>query len=147
MSGFTPGRALRRRRSREFQPRFVMCGRFTYKLTWEELVRLYGLTMDQPARNTQARFNVCPTDPIDTVIECDGARGLVPMRWGLIPRWWSKPIKELKAATFNARAETVGTKPFFRDVFQADAVPNSCIGIFRVANDAGRQTALVLHGA
>jgi hypothetical protein len=29
---------------------FVMCGRFIYKLTWEELVRLYRLTLDQPAR-------------------------------------------------------------------------------------------------
>lgn len=95
-----------------------MCGRFTYKLTWEELVRLYGLTLDQPSRNTEARYNVCPTDPIDTVIEHDGRRELMPMRWGLIPRWWSKPVKELKAATFNARAETVETKPFFRDAFK-----------------------------
>lgn len=30
----------------------VMCGRSTYKLTWEEIVRLYRLTLDQPARNT-----------------------------------------------------------------------------------------------
>jgi putative SOS response-associated peptidase YedK len=49
-----------------------MCGRFTYKLTWEELVRLYRLTLDQPARNTQARYNVCPTDPVDTIVERDG---------------------------------------------------------------------------
>ena len=49
-----------------------MCGRFTYKLTWEELVRLYRLTLDQPARNTQPRYNVCPTDPVDTVVERDG---------------------------------------------------------------------------
>jgi putative SOS response-associated peptidase YedK len=40
------------------------------------------------------------------------------MRWGLVPRWWSKPLKELRAATFNARAETVETKPFFRDAFR-----------------------------
>jgi putative SOS response-associated peptidase YedK len=40
------------------------------------------------------------------------------MRWGLVPRWWSKPVKELRAATFNARAETVETKPFFRDAFK-----------------------------
>ena len=95
-----------------------MCGRFTYKLTWEELVRLYGLTLDQPARNTQPRYNVCPTDPIDTVVENDGKRELVTMRWGLVPRWWSKTLKDVKMATFNARAETVETKPFFRDAFE-----------------------------
>ena len=91
-----------------------MCGRFTYKLTWEELVRLYRLTLDQPARNTQTRYNVCPTDPVDTIVERAGRRELVSMRWGLIPRWWSKTLKDVKMATFNARAETVETKPFFR---------------------------------
>ena len=40
------------------------------------------------------------------------------MRWGLIPRWWSKTIKDAKTATFNARAETIETKPFFRDAFR-----------------------------
>ena len=40
------------------------------------------------------------------------------MRWGLIPRWWSKTIKDAKMATFNARAETIETKPFFRDAFK-----------------------------
>jgi hypothetical protein len=40
-----------------------MCGRATYKLTWEEIVALYRLTLDQPAVNTRARFNVCPTRP------------------------------------------------------------------------------------
>jgi len=95
-----------------------MCGRFTYKLTWEELVRLYRLTLDQPPRNTQARYNVCPTDPVDTIVERDGKRELVSMRWGLIPRWWSKTLKDVKMATFNARAETVETKPFFRDAFK-----------------------------
>ena len=81
-----------------------MCGRFTYKLTWEELVRLYHLTADQPARNTQARYNVCPTDPIDTIVERDDKRELVTMRWGLVPRWWNKTLKDVKMATFNARA-------------------------------------------
>jgi putative SOS response-associated peptidase YedK len=95
-----------------------MCGRFTYKLTWEEIVRLYRLTLDQSARNTQARFNVCPTTAIDTIVEADGKRRLEPMRWGLIPAWWSKPLKELRLATFNARAETVEEKPFFRGAFK-----------------------------
>jgi putative SOS response-associated peptidase YedK len=95
-----------------------MCGRFTYKLTWPELMRLYRLTLDAPGRNPQSRYNICPTDPIDAVIEQDGKRELVPMRWGLIPSWWPKPLKELKAATFNARVETVADKPMFRDAFR-----------------------------
>jgi putative SOS response-associated peptidase YedK len=95
-----------------------VCGRSTYKLTWEEIVRLYRLTLDQPPQNTQARFNVCPTTTIDTVVSKDDKRWLLPMRWGLVPSWWSKPLKELKLATFNARAETVTDKPFFREAFK-----------------------------
>jgi putative SOS response-associated peptidase YedK len=38
--------------------------------------------------------------------------------WGHVSSWWSKPLKELKLATFNARAETVATKPMFRSAFK-----------------------------
>jgi len=95
----------------------VMCGRFTYKLTWPEIVKLYELTMDQPARNTQPRYNVCPTDPVDVVLTQEGKRACISMRWSLIPYWWNKPLKEMRMATFNARAETVTTKPMFREAF------------------------------
>ena len=40
------------------------------------------------------------------------------MRWGLVPYWWSKQLKELRLAIFNARVETVTTKPFFREPFK-----------------------------
>ena len=94
-----------------------MCGRFTRHYTWEELVRLYRLT-STPA-NIQPSYNVCPTDTVDTVrASGDGKRELVPMRWGLIPWHWKKPLKEMKLATFNARVETVAAKPMFRDAFK-----------------------------
>ncbi len=76
-----------------------MWGRSTYKLTWEEIVRLYRLTLEQPPRNTRAGYNVCPTTIIDTIVSRDGKRWLEQMRWGLVPSWWSKPLKELKLAT------------------------------------------------
>ncbi len=94
-----------------------MCGRFTYNLTWPEIVRLYRLPLDAPARNTQPRYNICPATQIDTVIG-RGARALVPMRWGIIPSWWCKPLKDMKLATFNARVETIREKPMFRRGFQ-----------------------------
>ena len=95
-----------------------MCGRFTNRLTWREIVSLYRLSVPAtPERNLPARYNICPTDTIDTVVEEDGKRDLVPMRWGLVPWWWKKRAKDVPA-TFNARAETVSEKPMFRDAFK-----------------------------
>jgi putative SOS response-associated peptidase YedK len=94
-----------------------MCGRFTRMYEWRELVELYKLTMAPPS-NLQPRFNICPTDTIDVVISGGGERTLVPMRWGLVPGWWKKPLKEMKVATFNARSDTIVDKPMFRDSFK-----------------------------
>jgi SOS response associated peptidase (SRAP) len=63
-------------------------------------------------------YNICPTDPVDVVTEREGKRDFDRMRWGLVPSWWPKTLKELRAATSNARAETVAEKPFFRDAFR-----------------------------
>ncbi len=47
-----------------------MCGRFTNRLTWSEIVALYRLSFPAtPERNLPARYNICPTDTIDAVIE------------------------------------------------------------------------------
>src|SRR5512136_379848 len=95
-----------------------MCGRFTNRLTWREIVALYRLSVPAtPERNLPARYNICPTETIDAVIEREGKRELVPMRWGLVPSWWKKTAKEAPS-TFNARAETVATKPMFRAAFK-----------------------------
>src|SRR5512143_131208 len=94
-----------------------MCARFTNRLTWREIVALYRLAVPlTPERNLPARYNICPTDTIDVVIDRGGKRDLVSMRWGLIPNWWKKGAKQMPA-TFNARTETVATKPMFRDAF------------------------------
>ena len=66
-----------------------MCGRFTVKTTWAELVALYRPTMDAPPHNLRPRYNVCPTDPVDVVTAADDKRELSTMRWGLVPWWWS----------------------------------------------------------
>jgi putative SOS response-associated peptidase YedK len=95
-----------------------MCGRFTRNYTWAQIQALYRLTAPAAIPNLQPRFNACPTDPADTIVKHDGKRELVEMRWGLVPFWWSKPLKELRLATFNARVETVTTRPFFREPFK-----------------------------
>ena len=88
------------------------------KYTWQELNALYRLAVPAAIPNMQPSYNVCPADPADVVVERDGKRELEVMRWGIVPYWWNKPLKELRLATFNARVETVTTKPFFREPFQ-----------------------------
>jgi SOS response associated peptidase (SRAP) len=86
-----------------------MCGRFTQRYTWSEVLeflRVFG-----PPRNLQPHYNIAPTMTVDAIrLDRDGKRELVPMRWGLIPAWWPKSLKEIPA-TFNARAESVADKP------------------------------------
>jgi putative SOS response-associated peptidase YedK len=89
-----------------------MCGHFTQRDTWREIHDLYDLTGS--ARNLQAHYNIAPTDTVDVVkLANGGTTELVSMRWGLIPYWWKKPLKQLPA-TFNARAEGIANKPTFR---------------------------------
>ncbi|HRF09053.1 MAG TPA: SOS response-associated peptidase [Xanthobacteraceae bacterium] len=101
-----------------------MCGRFTRQYTWAELHALYMLSVgfENERSNLQPRYNICPTTTIDAVVERDGKRAVEEMRWGLVPSWWKKTLKELPA-TFNARAETVAEKPMFRAAFKR----NRCI--------------------
>src|SRR5215510_11783055 len=94
-----------------------MCGRFVQRYTWDDIQDLYDLP-DGLAPNLPARYNIAPTDPVAIVRPAaNGATELVSMRWGLVPWWWKKPLKQLPAS-FNARAETVADKSMFRDAFK-----------------------------
>ena len=66
----------------------------------------------------RGRYNIAPTTWIDVVrLNKEGQRELISMRWGLIPVWWKKSLKEMPA-TFNARVETVAEKHMFRDAYK-----------------------------
>jgi putative SOS response-associated peptidase YedK len=102
-----------------------MCGRFTRDYTWEQVhAFLQPLTVGRPESNLQPSYNVCPTDTIDAVLPAGEFKvRLEPMRWGLVPAWWKKPLREFKLATFNARADSVTDKPIFRSAWKR----NRCI--------------------
>jgi putative SOS response-associated peptidase YedK len=94
-----------------------MCGRFTTRLTWREIVALYRLTVPaSPERHLPAHYNICPTTTIGAVMAGVAKRELVPMRWGFVPSWWKRRAEDAPA-TFNARAETVAGAPMFRSAF------------------------------
>lgn len=94
-----------------------MCGRYTHRLSWAEIVALYRLTAPAVPPNLQPRYNMAPTQQAPIVrVAAHGGAELVMARWGLIPHW----SKEAKASfsTINARAETVATKPAFRSAYR-----------------------------
>jgi putative SOS response-associated peptidase YedK len=106
-----------------------MCGRFTRQYTWQQLHALYRLTVPEAIPNFQPDYNVCPTDPADVVVSTESARELLRMRWGLVPFWWSKPLKELRLATFNARVRDRHDEAFLPRAVQDEALPDADLGL------------------
>mgnify|MGYP003340416029 CR=1 FL=1 len=61
-----------------------MCGRYTYKLSWAEIVALYRLTLpDEPPERLRPSYNVAPTQDIPFVRMEEGRRRFALARWGL----------------------------------------------------------------
>jgi putative SOS response-associated peptidase YedK len=91
-----------------------MCGRVVQKTPLSEIRVLFETVNRVP--NAAPTYNGAPTDTLPAVrLDRDGRRSLDLLRWGLVP-WWSKDIK-MGARCINAMAETVATKPAFRDAF------------------------------
>ena len=65
------------------------------------------------------RYNIAPTQPIPIIRQNpkNPVRELALLRWGLIPSW----AKDSSGAArmINARSETAGTKPAFRDALKS----------------------------
>lgn len=92
-----------------------MCGRYALTLPHEAMVQLFGAVPSNDLPEGP-RWNVCPTVQVPVVTSADGARRLVSMRWGLLPRWYETPTSG--PLIINARAETVAEKPAFRDAIR-----------------------------
>ena len=89
-----------------------MCGRFAITLPDDAMARAFQA---QPANDLPPvpRYNICPTQPVATVVSRDGARHLGPMRWGFVPHWYKTETDG--PLLINARAETIANKPAFAD--------------------------------
>jgi len=69
----------------------------------------------------QPRWNAAPTSKLPVVVSRNGERTLTLMRWGLVPgatRSWTQALK-IGRSTFNARGESLDTRPAFRAAWQA----------------------------
>lgn len=98
-----------------------MCGRIALYDEPSRLARILDAGLDPDlSDHWRPRWNLGPTSRILGVFECDGTRTLGAYRWGLVPRWAKDPAAV--KSTFNARAETVATKPMFRSAFRESRI-------------------------
>jgi putative SOS response-associated peptidase YedK len=92
-----------------------MCGRIIHTHPNEALAALFDAVPGNDLPHVP-NYNVCPTNPV-AVVTSDGGRRLRSMRWGFIPSWYKAPNDG--PLIINARADTVATKPAFRDAVRS----------------------------
>jgi putative SOS response-associated peptidase YedK len=97
-----------------------MCGRYSEEEALNE-VRLEFDAEPELFREYQPTFNIAPSyspgfEQLIVVRKESGQRALRLARWWMIPEFWKKSLRELPTS-FNARAEELATKPFFRGAF------------------------------
>ena len=103
-----------------------MCGRYASARKREELLAEFRIERDRVDESLEPDYNVAPTKPVYAVLTRgsrghgesapqDVARELRVVRWGLVP-YWAKDLK-IGSRMINARAETVDSKPAFRQAF------------------------------
>lgn len=90
-----------------------MSGRYAFTLPLDQTRQLFGVSGGDWL---QPRVNISPGMTSAVIRMTDGAREMAAMKWGLRPHWWD-PAKT-KNQPFNAPAEGIASKPFFRDAFK-----------------------------
>jgi putative SOS response-associated peptidase YedK len=122
-----------------------MCGRFTLHSPAKAIADLFGL-IGEPS--LQPRYNIAPTQPVPIIriLRANPAtrqRELVPVRWGLVPAWADDPA--IGNRLINARAETVASKPSFREAFRYRRCLVPADGFYEWTKEGGRKQPVYIR--
>ena len=108
-----------------------MCGRYANHVgamgSWEQILG------DWPGQLATG-YNLSPTQTVPVFI----TEQTLGMRWGLVPEWSKEPNSRF--ATFNARAETIASKPSFRNAWKHSRrclIP--ALGYYEWKTEAGKK--------
>jgi putative SOS response-associated peptidase YedK len=119
-----------------------MCGRFTLTLPGEVLAEAFGL---DEAPELPPRYNIAPTQEVAVVrrVPPGAPRSLAMLRWGLVPARQREPGKP--ALLINARAESLQSRPAFRDAFERRRCLVPADGFYEWQGPAGRREAWLIR--
>lgn len=119
-----------------------MCGRY-YLVTTEPELRA-EFELDAFGIDWQPRYNIAPQQLVPIIIAHRGKRSIGLVRWGLVPAW--APDESAGMKTINARAETVATKPAFREAFRYRRCIVPASGFYEWRSDPVRgKTPMAVH--
>ncbi len=117
-----------------------MCGRFTVTSPADILIEEFGLTRVSAA--FAPRFNIAPTQ-LAPVVTHFRARELELFQWGLVPSWARN--KSVGPQLINARAESLATKPAFRDAFAKRRCLVLADGFYEWKREVGRKIPMYVR--
>jgi putative SOS response-associated peptidase YedK len=90
-----------------------MCGRFTLtRQDRRELAELLGVD-ERDLRDYRPHYNIAPLQDHFVIRSRYETRQVIPARWGLVNSWAANSSSA--ASCINAKAETIETRPSFKD--------------------------------
>ena len=118
-----------------------MCGRYSIGVSPEELEEVFEAPIS--GQIALPRWNVAPTqDAPVVVVDQSGERGTRALRWGLVPRWAEDSGG---ARWINARAESVSSKPAFREAFECRRCLIPADGFYEWVQRGARKQPYWIH--
>ncbi|MBI1340068.1 SOS response-associated peptidase [bacterium] len=129
-----------------------MTGRFFRReIPWAEYTAATGLVPPAGVGPPEAQWNIAPTQAAPVFRRSwpgvytgeyapSGALSVTPAFWGLVPTWWTKPLKEKTFTSFTARAETAATSTAFSGAYRHGRCLVPASGYYVWAGAKGRAT-------
>lgn len=113
-----------------------MCGRFSVNKSLSPLVsELFNTSF-----SVETNDNLSPSQSVATIINNGSKYHQVNALWGIKPSWSKKLI-------INAQAETVATKPTFKQSFQSQRCLVPCNGWFEWRTEEGEKVKYLFEHA
>jgi len=113
-----------------------MCGRFSVDKALTPIISELFNTYYSVETNT----NLSPSQSVATIINSGSNYQQVNAMWGIKPNWSKKLI-------INAQAETVATKPTFRQAFKSQRCLVPCNGWFEWRTEEGKKVKYLFEHA
>lgn len=118
-----------------------MCFTVNVNIVREELEERYGSELIDHDSYRPSYYYHAYSLPLMPVVCSDRSAGIRLFRWGLVPSWAAdeQEAKEIMLKTFNARSETISSKPAFRESFASRRCLVPVRGFFEWQHLGGRK--------